>query len=358
MEETTSGFVPPLKLGQSLERKEIIAQERFTRSAPRYTEASLVKKLEELGIGRPSTYAPTISTIQQRGYVIKEDRPGNERNYDYLILTKDKISHHKKTEITGAEKAKLFPDNIGMVVNDFLVDYFKEILDYGFTAAVEKEFDDIAEGQIKWPEMLHKFYTSFHKQVEKTLEESEVNKGERVLGKDPETGDTVLVRLGRYGALVQIGEKEGSDKKPKYASLRKGQNMESITLEEALELFNLPRSIGDYENSELVVSIGRYGPYVRHDSKFYSLAKDDDPYKITKERAIEIIELKREREKNKYIKRFKEDDTLAVLNGRWGPYLVKGTNNYRLPKGTEAKELSYKDCLKIIEEAEAKKKKK
>lgn len=356
LEETAGGLIPPLKEGQSLERKEIIAQERFTRAAPRYTEASLVKKLEELGIGRPSTYAPTISTIQQRGYVIKEDRTGTERTFNYITLVNDKIAAHKKTEITGAEKAKLFPDNIGMVVNDFLVDYFKEILDYGFTATVEKEFDDIAEGQLTWSEMLQKFYNSFHKQVEKTLEKSEVNKGERVLGKDPKTGEPVIVRLGRYGALVQIGEKEKG--KPRFASLRKGQNMESIALEEALDLFNLPRSVGEYENSELVVSIGRYGPYVRHNSKFYSLTKDDDPYKITRERAIEIIELKREREKNKYIKKFKEDESIAILNGRWGPYLVKGKTNYRLPKGTDAKELSYTDCLKIIEEAEAKKKKK
>ena len=358
VEESESGLIPPLKIGQPLERKEIVAQERFSYHPPRYTEASLVKKLEELGIGRPSTYAPTISTIQQRGYIIKEGRPGTERNYAYIVLEADKISSQKRTEITGAEKAKLFPDSIGMVVNDFLVEYFTEILDFGFTASVEKEFDDIATGNLAWPAMLKKFYGAFHKQVEKTLKESEVNKGERILGKDPKTGEPVLVRLGRYGALVQIGDRDDEDKKPKYASLRKGQNLESITLEEALDLFNLPRVVGKYEEEEMVVSIGRFGPYVRHKSVFYSLAKDDDPYKISAERAIEIIEIKREREKNKYIKRFDEDTTMALLNGRWGPYLVKGKSNYKLPKGTEAKALDYKDCLKIIADAEAKKKKK
>jgi DNA topoisomerase-1 len=359
-DEEDTGLLPPIKKDQELSRKIISATQRFSYHPPRYTEASLVRKLEELGIGRPSTYAPTISTILNRGYVLKEDREGKEREYISLTLEKETVRKEIKTEITGSEKAKLFPDNIGMIVNDFLLEYFKNILDFNFTAKVEKQFDDIASGKGDWAKMIDDFYKPFHKQVQTTLEVSDYTKGERVLGTDTDSGKPVIARMARYGPVVQIGEqKEDSDEKPRFASMLKGQHIETITLEEALNLFRLPRSVGEYEGKEMTVAIGRFGPYVRHDNKFVSLKKNvDDPYSITAERAIELIEEKREKDRNKYIKTYEDEPDLHVLNGRWGPYIAYKKKNYKIPKGTEAKELTKENCFKIIDEADKSPKKK
>jgi DNA topoisomerase I len=357
-EEKGDVMLPPLETGTKLPYASVTATEKFTHYPPRYTEASLVKKLEELGIGRPSTYAPTISTIQQRGYVIKEERPGKERQFSVILLEKGKIKESISTEITGAEKGKLFPDNIGMLVNDFLVEHFTEIMDFNFTASVEKEFDEIADGKVNWTDMIKRFYKSFHQKVEDTLAQKEVTKAERLLGKDPVSGKPIYARMARFGAVAQIGETNGEEK-PKYAQLRKGQNIESVTLEEALDLFKLPRTLGPFENSEITVSTGRFGPYVLHQSKFYSLHKGvDDPYTIELDRAIELIREKREKDKNKLIASFKEDKELAVLNGRWGPYISYKKENYKIPRGTDPKALTYADCMKIVTEAPVKTKKK
>ena len=346
-DEEVKGLLPAVTKGEKLQYNEIHAIERFTYHPPRYTEASLVKKLEELGIGRPSTYAPTISTIQNRGYVVKEERPGNERKYLSYVLSGNQIKESIKKEITGAEKNKLFPNDIGMVVNDFLSDHFNEIVNYNFTASVEEDFDQIANGEMIWTKMIDKFYKPFHKIVENTLETSARSVGERILGDDPESGKPITAKIGPYGAMVQIGSKD-DEEKPKFASLQRGQRLETITLEEALELFKLPRDIGEYENKKVVVSIGRFGPYVRHDSKFISLKKEDNPYKIEIDRAIELIEEKREKDRLKTIKIFKEEPELQILNGRWGPYISYKKKNFRLPKGVNAEELTLENCLKII----------
>ena len=352
-EESGKDLLPLVKADQVLQPMQIVAMERFTQRPARYTEASLVKKLEELGIGRPSTYAPTISTIIARGYVVKEDRPGVERPYQYLTLKQGKISQNQKVEVTGAEKAKLFPSDIGIVVNDFLVEYFTDIVNYNFTAQVEEKFDEIAEGKLEWTKMIDEFYKPFHDNVTKTEKESDYSKGERVLGTDPATGKTVSVRIGRYGPVVQLGSNDSIGKeKPQYASLLKGQLISTITLEEALALFKLPRNIGTFEGNEVVIAVGRFGPYVRHNGKFYSLKKDDNPLTIDLTRAIEIIEEGRLKEKQRVIKTFSEDAELLVLNGRWGPYISKAKSNYKLPKGVNAAELTYNDCLKIIADAE------
>lgn len=350
-----TGLLPAMSEGDNLERQEITATQRFSNHPPRYTEASLVKKLEELGIGRPSTYAPTISTIQKRGYVVKEDREGTKRNYLVIKLDGDEISEKELTETTGSEKNKLFPTDIGIVVNDFLVEHFEKVLSYDFTASVEKQFDDIAEGQLKWNEMIKKFYSGFHENVEDTLENSERATGARELGKDPGSGRPVYARIGRYGAMVQIGDAE-DEEKPKFASLRGDQSITSISLEEALELFKLPREVGEYEGEKVTASVGRYGPYLRHKNAFYSIkeADGDDPLSINIERAKEVIEAKRKADRERIIKEFNEDSEMQLLNGRWGPYLKKGKKNYRLPKDVDAKNLSYEDCVKIIEEAPAK----
>jgi DNA topoisomerase-1 len=346
-DEEVKGLLPVVSKGEKLQYDEIHAIERFTYHPPRYTEASLVKKLEELGIGRPSTYAPTISTIQNRGYVVKEERPGSERKYLSYVLSGNQIKDSIKKEITGAEKNKLFPNDIGMVVNDFLSDHFNEIVNYNFTASVEEDFDQIANGEMIWTKMIDKFYKPFHQIVENTLETSARSVGERILGDDPESGKPITAKIGPYGAMVQIGSKDDEDK-PKFASLQRGQRLETITLEEALELFKLPRDIGEYENKKVVVSIGRFGPYVRHDSKFISLKKEDNPYKIEIDRAIELIEEKREKDRLKTIKTFKEEPELQILNGRWGPYISYKKKNFRLPKGVNAEELTLENCLEII----------
>jgi len=349
-EEGGKDLLPTVKVGQLLDPKEISANERFTQRPPRYTEASLVKKLEELGIGRPSTFAPTISTILARGYVLKEDRLGVERKYASITLKNGKITQVEKTENTGAEKSKLFPSDIGMVVNDFLLEYFKEIISYNFTANVEKEFDEIAIGNLEWTKMIDQFYKPFHKLVEKTTKESDYTKGERILGVDPVSGKPVSVRIGRFGPVVQLGENDPkSTIKPQFASLLKGQLIETLTLEEALSLFKLPRNIGNYEDKEVVIGVGRFGPYVRHNSKFFSLKKEDDPLTINIERAIELIEDGRRKEREKVIKIFQDELKVQVLNGRWGPYIAHDGLNYKIPKGTDAHSLSYEECLKIIQ---------
>ncbi len=354
-EEEQKGMLPPLEVGQILQLNHLKAREGFTRPAARYTEASLVKKLEEMGIGRPSTYAPTISTIQKRGYVVKEFREGKERKYRELVLQKDNIKRTVNTEITGTEKNKLFPTNIAMVVNDFLVKHFPNVIDFSFTATVEKEFDEIAQGQTKWDEMIHDFYGRFHPRVEKTenIERSSVGSS-REIGVDPKSGKKVIARLGRFGPIVQIGDSEGEEK-PEYASLRKGQFIENITLEDAMELFKLPREVGDFEDKKMVAAIGRFGPYIRHDSKFYSIPKDEDPLSVTPERAVEIIEAKRKADAEKFIKGFEEDPEVQILNGRWGPYIKVGKQNVKIPKDKEPEDLTLQECLDLAEAAPVKK---
>ena len=347
-------IIPPLHAKDVLSMEKTIATERFSQRPARYTEASLVKRLEELGIGRPSTYAPTITTVQNRNYVVKEDRPGVEREYQVLELKGGKIKEQTKTEITGAEKSKLFPTDIGMVVTDFLVDNFSEIMDYNFPADVEKEFDDIADGKLVWNEMIDKFYKPFHEKVDDALENAERSKGERVLGVDPKTGKQVSVKIGRFGPLAQLGEaSEEGGEKPQFSSLRSGQHIETITLEEALELFKLPRELGDFEGKKVSVAIGRFGPYVRHDNKFVSLGKEDDPYSVGLERAVELIEIKREKDKNAVVKVFLEDADLQILNGRWGPYIKHKKKNFKIPKSAKAEELSFEDCMKLVNAAPA-----
>lgn len=352
--ENNEKMLPPLSLKQELKYSDIEATERFTQRPPRYTEASLVHKLEELGIGRPSTYAPTISTIQQREYVEKGDREGTERKYNTLLLKNGNIKDCTKTEITGAEKAKLIPTDIGIVVNDFLVQYFPDIMDYNFTANVEQTFDHIAEGKLPWSNAIDQFYKLFHPVVKDALEMKMEHKvGERILGTDPKSGKPVSVKIGRFGPLIQIGTPD-DEEKPQFASLLKGQSMSTITLEEALKLFDLPRTLGDYENQLVSVGIGRFGPYIRHDGKYVSLPKSLEPLSVTLDEAIELIKAKREQESQRLIKSFPEDSELEVLNGRYGPYITYKKKNYKIPKGTEPKELSFDACMQIIKESDEK----
>jgi DNA topoisomerase-1 len=345
--------IPPVKKGMPLYYNIVTASQKFTSPLPRYTEASLVKKLEELGIGRPSTYAPTISTIQNRGYVSREDRPGEKRQIRILTLEGGKIIATSKTEITGREKSKLFPQDIGMIVNDFLAENFSEIVDYNFTAEVEEQFDEIALGNLKWTGMLKKFYVPFHKTVENALEKKERKTGIRVLGNLPETGEPVTVRMGRFGPVAQIGNAENGNK-PRFASLSKNQLLETITLDEALNLFRLPRTLGIHDGEEIIVGIGRFGPYIRYKGKFVSLKKGvDDPYTVTIERALEVINERTENEKKKVIKDFAD---IMVLNGRYGPYITRDKQNYRLPKGTDAEKLTKDECINIIDKSNKTKK--
>ncbi len=347
-----NAILPPLTRGQRLDLQEMTATERYSRPPARYTEASLVKKLEELGIGRPSTYAPTISTIQNRGYVVKEEREGKQRNFRVLTLKGQNIIKEEKTENTGAERGKLFPTDIGSVVNDFLVQYFKGIVDYNFTAGVEKQFDEIAQGLEEWTDMIRKFYNPFHKEVQNTIDTADKATGERDLGVHPENGKKVSVRIGRYGPFVQIGDSD-NEEKPLYASLRAGQSIETISINEALELFKLPKKVGVFEDKEMTVAIGKFGPYVRHNSAFYSLPKEIDPLDLTEERAIELIIDKRKRDAERLIKTFDENPDVKILNGRWGPYIEFGKQNVKIPKGKEPLELTYEDC-KALADAEAK----
>ena len=349
-EEETKGLLPPVKNNDKVSRELIEATEKTSLQPPRYTEASLVKKMEELGIGRPSTYAPTISTVQHREYVVKEDRKGIERDMVQLVLKGDSLKHQTIKEKYGFEKGKLFPTDIGMIVNDFLVQNFDNIMDYNFTASVEEEFDEIAEGNKDWPSMIERFYTPFHTKVDTATQTSERSKGEKILGEDPKSGKPVSVKIGRFGPIAQIGEASDEDK-PQFASLLKGQSLETITLEEALELFKLPRTLGQFEDEDLVIGVGKYGPYVRHKGKFFSLAKTDDPLTIESERAIEIIIEKRAQEKNRNIKQFDEEPGLLILNGRYGPYISFNKKNYRIPKSRKPEELTLDECREIIEKA-------
>jgi DNA topoisomerase-1 len=354
-DEEGTKVLPPLSVGQVLQLEEITATETFSRHPPRYTEASLVKKLEELGIGRPSTYAPTISTVQKRGYVVKESRDGKDREYKIHHLRDNKVGLTIEKEITGAEKNKLFPTNMAMVVNDFLVEHFPDITNYSFTAEIEQEFDEIANGKLVWHKMIDQFYKPFHKTVSKTekVERSSVQNKNRELGVDPKTGLNIYAKLGKFGAYVQLGEnpEDGKEGKPKFASLRPGQFIENITLEDALELFKMPRDMGTFEDLPVVVNIGRFGPYVLHNKKFVSIPKEEDPYVITPARAIELIEAKRIADANKTIKVFEENPDILILNGRFGPYIKAGKKNVKIPKGRETKELTLAECVELAEKA-------
>ncbi|MFD2871513.1 type I DNA topoisomerase [Mucilaginibacter ximonensis] len=355
-DDSDNAILPPLSKGQRLELEEMSATERFSRPPARYTEASLVKKLEELGIGRPSTYAPTISTIQNRGYVVKEEREGKTRKFRVLTLKDANIAKEERTENTGAERGKLFPTDIGAVVNDFLVQHFKGIVDFNFTAKVEKQFDEIAAGLEEWTNMIGNFYKPFHADVENTMETADKATGIRELGIHPEKGEKVSVRIGRYGPFVQIGENASDDNKeykPQYASLRNGQSIETITLDEALELFKLPKVVGEFEGKTMKVAIGRFGPYISHNSAFVSLPKGVDPLDVTEEQAIELIQEKRKKDAEKLIKAFDEDPTVKVLNGRFGPYIEFGKQNVKIPKDKDPKELTYEEC-KALADADSK----
>jgi DNA topoisomerase-1 len=347
-----NAILPPLTKGQVLDLQEMTATERFSRPPARYTEASLVKKLEELGIGRPSTYAPTISTIQNRGYVVKEEREGRVRNFRVLTLKNENITKEEKSENTGAERGKLFPTDIGAVVNDFLVQHFQGIVDFNFTASVEKQFDEIAQGLQDWTKMIRSFYDPFHKDVQSTIETADKATGERELGVHPESGKKMSVRIGRYGPFVQVGENasDENEEKPLYASLRTGQSIETISLEEALELFKLPKVVGEFEGKPMKVAIGRFGPYISHNSAFVSLPKEIDPLDVTEEQAIELIEAKRKKDAERLIKSFPEDEAVKVLNGRWGPYIEFGKLNVKIPKDiTDPLTLTYEQCKALAD---------
>ena len=347
-QEDETHLLPPLKKGQVLQNQGIVATERFTQHPPRYTEASLVRKLEELGIGRPSTYAPTISTIQQRGYVEKGEKAGEERSYNVLALQNNEITDITQVEITGAEKAKLIPTDIGTVVNDFLMEYFPNILDYNFTASVEKQFDEIAEGEKKWTTILSNFYQGFHPSVENTLATKNAHKaGERILGQEPGSGKQVSVKIGRFGPVVQIGTASDSEK-PRFAQLKKDMSIETITLEEALDLFKLPRTLGEYEGKTVTVGTGRFGPYIHNNGIYASLPKTIDPLEITLDEAIELIQNKKDAEAKKHIKKFEEEPELEILNGRYGPYITYKGSNYKIPKDIIPQDLSLDACREII----------
>ena len=347
-------LLPAVKEREALSLEALTGEERFTQRPARYTEASMVNKMEELGIGRPSTYAPTIQTIQNRGYVERADREGQRRNYTVLTLKDGAVKRAVKSEVYGADKGKLLPTDVGIVVNDFLVDQFPNIVDYNFTARVEEEFDTIAEGKTAWSGAIGDFYQRFHPEVERATHERPAQRvGQRILGVQPSTGLQVSVSIGRYGPMAQLGTAEDAEK-PRFASLQKGQSLETITLEEALALFDLPKNIGEYEGEVMMVAVGRFGPYVRHAGKFYSLPKDTDPLSCTAEQAIEIIREKRESEEKSLLKSFTEDADLSIRTGRFGPYLKYKTDNYKLPKDVDPTSMSYDDCMKLIAETPAK----
>jgi DNA topoisomerase-1 len=353
-EEENEGILPPLQANQKLDFREMKALQKFTRPAPRYTEASLVKKLEELGIGRPSTYAPTITTIIKRNYVEKRDKEGLKRDVNVLRLKKDNsLSNEVNNEITGAEKSKLFPTDLGMVVTDFLKLHFKKVMDYGFTAHIEEEFDEIAGGKMRWNNMIDDFYKPFHTDIEHTLEKAERAKGERELGIDPETGKKVIARMGRYGPMVQIGNAE-EEEKPRFAKLKANQSIETITIDEAMELFKLPRYLGLFEGSDVQVNIGRFGPYASHDKKFYSLNKEMDPYNVGLEEIFPMIEEKLQAKDDRTLKVF-EKEKIQILKGPYGPYIKQGLRNYKLSKEQQEKaaSLTIEEVKAIIEELKA-----
>ena len=347
--EDTAAILPPIEIGTTLDMEKIEAQQRYTRPPFRYNEASLVKKMEELGIGRPSTYAPTISTIQKREYVTKGDIKGTSMEFQILTLKNNKITEKKGKETFGAEKGKLIPTDIGVLVNKFLLQYFENIIDYNFTANVEKEFDQIEEGQREWNAMIKDFYNGFHKQIVSTTEHSGKFSGEKLLGTDPATGKNVYVKVGRFGPVAQIGDTE-SEEKPRFAGLKKDMSIENVTLEEVLKLFDFPRILGEFEGKEIVVAVGRFGPYIRHDNKFYSLAKTDNPALVEYDRAVDIINEKRQKDLDNIIRSFDQDPDLQVLNGRFGPYIAYKKSNYKIPKGTEPSTLTYEQSMAIVED--------
>ncbi|HEX9508892.1 MAG TPA: type I DNA topoisomerase [Puia sp.] len=353
-EDGQESMLPPLSVQQKLPLKEMKAIERFTRPLPRYTEASLVKKLEELGIGRPSTYAPTISTIQKRGYVEKRDKEGVKRDFRIYQLKDNNIKKLVEQENTGAEKSKLFPTDLGLVVTDFLKMYFDDIMDYNFTARIEEEFDEVANGNLKWSKMIDDFYNPFKKDVDNTIEKAERISGERDLGIDAQSGKKVIARMGRYGPMVQIGDTSNEEDKPRFAKLKNTQSIETISFEEAMELFRLPRNLGTFEDSDVVINIGRFGPYIAHDKKFYSLSKEFDPYSITFEEATPMIVEKRAAKEERTIKIF-EKEKIQLLRGPYGPYIKQGLRNYKLPKEKQdtAADLSIEEVKAIIEEVKA-----
>lgn len=347
-----SSMLPDMQTGDRLQMKQMQAQQRYTQKPPRYTEASLVRKLEELGIGRPSTYAPTISTIQNRGYVEKREITNEAKTFTLITLKGDKITKEKKTEKPTIEKGKLSPTDIGIVVNDYLTENFPSIMDYNFTAKIEQQFDKIAEGKVEWTKDIDLFYKKFHPNVQEAMVSTGRKAGEREIGIDPKTGKPVFVKIGRFGPVVQIGVVSDEDK-PLFAPLRTGQSIESITLEEALDLFQLPRHLGEFENETLSIGVGRFGPYVRYGKQYVSIPKGEDPMTITYDRAVQLIDEKRTADKNREIKRFDNDD-IVVLNGRFGAYIAHGGANYKLPKNTVPAELTLDDCKKIIADTPAK----
>jgi DNA topoisomerase-1 len=348
-EENTGGYLPPMKEGQAMQLNNLTATQKYSKHPARYNEASLVKKLEELGIGRPSTYAPTISTIQNREYVLKDYRDGKKLDFQVYKLEKNKVKLETESMITGAEKAKLFPTDIGMLVTDFLKIHFEKVIDYKFTANMEESFDEISNGKIEWQKMLGNFYKPFHEEVEITLETAERVSGERSLGSHPDSKEPMIARMGRFGPMIQIGvtDENKPDYKPRYARLRKDQSIETITLDEALDLFKLPRIVGEFEGKELKVNVGRFGPYVQQGTIFTSLKKEDDPMSIDLESAIQRILDKRESDAKKLILDFPEEG-IQVLQGRWGPFIKQGKENYRIPKGEDAAQLSLDNILGII----------
>jgi DNA topoisomerase-1 len=353
-EEEDSGLLPKVTQGQSLGMIDIRATQRYTRPPARFTEASLVKRLEELGIGRPSTYAPTISTVQKRGYVVKDDIEGSTREYQNLVLVNGEVAQETLSENYGADRNKMHPSDIGKVVTEFLIEHFGKVMDYGFTASVEKEFDEIADGMKNWSEMIDTFYKPFHKTVEDTLETAERATGERSLGDDPKSGKPIIVRIGRFGPMVQIGEQDDEDK-PRFASLAKGQNIDNITLDQALDLFKMPRILGELEDKPVKANIGRFGPYIQHDKLFVSIPKEEDVMEIEIERAIELVLAKRQADLDRIIKKFEEDPSIQILNGRWGPFIKSGKNNFKLPKDLEdPSKLTLEEVKHIMENQPAK----
>ncbi|MDR1454824.1 MAG: type I DNA topoisomerase [Tannerella sp.] len=357
--EQENGLLPPVTLNETPGLAEMTATERFTQRPPRYTEASLVRRLEELGIGRPSTYAPTIQTIQNREYVVRGDKPGEERTYGILTLKDGEITAAEKTEMVGVDRNKLLPTDIGIVVNDFLMEYFPNVMDYNFTANVEKEFDAIAEGELVWTRALDKFYKFFHPAVEATSAIRTAHKvGERQVGIDPESGEPVFVKIGRYGPIAQIGQGNPELPKPRFASLIKGQSIETITLEETLKLFSLPRPVGEFEGDEIIAGIGRFGPFIRFQGKYISIPKTLSPYTINIAEAIQLIREKHVKEAERVVKQFEEDPDLQILKGRFGAYITFQSTNYRIPKGMEPAELTLEACRKIIDQSAEKNSKK
>lgn len=355
--EENAAILPPIEIGMPLEFGKMEAQQRYTRHPSRYTEASMVKKMEDLGIGRPSTYVPTITTIQKREYVTKGDVKGEVQSYKIITLKNDKVSEKTGKETYGTEKGRLLPTDIGILVNKFLLQYFESIIDYNFTANVEKEFDKIEEGQCEWNTMIKDFYKGFHTQIVSTTENSGKFSGEKYLGIDPASGKKVYVKVGRFGPVAQIGDTD-ADEKPRFAGLKKDMSIENVTLEEVLKLFEFPRTLGEFEGKEVSVAIGRFGPYIKHNSAFFSLAKTDDPNMVDLERAIELINEKRQKDLQSIIRTFDNDPDMRVLNGRFGPYIAYKKSNYKIPKTTDPATLTYEDCLKIVQDpANAPKKK-